>query len=293
MGINEILSSKSGQVKIIKEIINQTTKKAVPMGAKPSLILPITVDKGKAGLIGLAFKYLLKCHLARSVELFKTVVINDIFKTEKFELVYENLNEQLVARLQVIYKESIDRMNRYIMGEFETNEILKDVLNISEIDFIFKVQCSVDDVEQLIIYLKSDRNDEQKELKSLLDNVMNYSIFTNESFRCVINPRIGHGSVMFGHGAKPDLLIDGILYDIKTTSTDKPAAKDISTITCYVLASEISAINNCTNNDLSEPIIGGGFIRARFDESEELMYASDINYLKTQSKRIENLLEVL
>ncbi|MDP2308627.1 MAG: hypothetical protein Q8P18_21580 [Pseudomonadota bacterium] len=82
-----------------------------------------------------------------------------------------------------------------------------------------------------------------------------------DAHRVYLNPHLGEGSVLVG-GADPDIVIDSVLVDVKTTKEIKAGAEYLRQVACYALLANAHGINGDPNTRGSIDEVGIYFSRA-------------------------------
>lgn len=198
-------------------------------------------------LIGTAFDYLLRFYIQRlnpkakqrswvaenGLKQLSMGAINyATYDIDKEELLLPNDDGNLKVGQRILEKAKAAHA-RYIASGSVTDSLLKSAIGLAQLDVIFR-SGFID--ENLGIAFRDDVRDLRR-LISLIDP---------EMFRgkrsCFLNPTFGIGSKLIG-GADADLIMDGVLIDIKATKNIVLYRNDFNQLIGYLAMHEIWGVN--------------------------------------------------
>jgi hypothetical protein len=140
---------------------------------------------------------------------------------------------------------------QYIESGLITDSLLKSVIGLAQLDVIFR-SGFVDE------NLGIAHGEDVRDLRKLI------SLVNPEMFRakrnCFLNPTFGVGSKLIG-GADADLLIDGVLIDIKATKNIAFNRDDFNQLIGYLAMHEIWGVNDLKRKSKVSKV---GFYFARY-----------------------------
>lgn len=149
---------------------------------------------------------------------------------------------ELVDMAETIVKEAKMRHSRYVKSGRMTDEVIKTVILMAQLDPIYRAG-----------YL--DRNIGKVDKRDILDlksmlSIIPKNIFTAKSI-CLLNPTFGDASRLIG-GADADVAIDNRIIDIKTTKKCEFYRDKFNQIIGYYILSRIGGIGENHQVDASD-----------------------------------------
>lgn len=213
------------ELKEIKDKFREEFKKPIIKAEKELLAPPLTQN---FGLVGTAFDYLLRFiieYYNSNVQTSAWVAENVPIKLEG----YKNLQNYVSKLIRFAHKQYDEYQQS---GEIK-EELLQSCLYLAQIDVIHRIG-KID--ENLGIIDEKDLED----LRNLAD------IVPLEQFKvkkyCVLNPTFGEGSILVGR-ADADIIMDGMLIDIKTTKKPAFTRKYFNQLIGYYILNKIGGID--------------------------------------------------
>lgn len=149
---------------------------------------------------------------------------------------------KLVDMAETIVKEAKMRHSQYVKSGHMTNEVIKTVILMSQLDLIFRGGYLYRNIG------KVDRRD-ILDLKSML-SIIPKNIFTAKSI-CLLNPTFGDAGKLIG-GADADIVIDNRIIDIKTVKKCEIRRDNFNQIIGYYILGRIGGIGENHRVDASD-----------------------------------------
>ncbi|KKM98827.1 hypothetical protein LCGC14_1153970, partial [marine sediment metagenome] len=210
--------SKFLKIEDVKKRFQECFSKTRFAVKKEILAPPLTKNYGR---VGTAFDYLLCFYLKYlnpqavthrwvaelSLERLKEKVEMKKSKLTKDERIVLPLWKDWYTKGKEELKLAEENYTQFLETGQVTDDLIKSTLYLAKLDSIYRAGYIKKDFEYV------DKND-IKDLKNLI-SLLNQKEFKPKN-SCILNPTFGNASVMVG-GADADLVIDGMLIDIKTT----------------------------------------------------------------------------
>ncbi len=177
---------------------------------------------------------------AAKLEKFYINLINSI---ESNNGIYEymdqiNFIEQTYHKVDRVISDAKENYSTFLLNGKITDKLLKSTLLLAQVDNIYRARRISDNLGMF----------DQMDVKDLRNLV---SIVKQKDFKpykvCILNPNFGQASHMVG-GADADLIIDGMLIDIKTTKNLEMKREYYDQLIGYYTLYRIGGINNTTMN---------------------------------------------
>lgn len=180
-----------------KELIDSLCEKPkINMKGCPLLVCPLTKHYS---MVGTAFDYLLRLIVMRE---------NNLDAEQYFPIVAEHVAFKNKARMLFI-DAFRGKVEDYSKGNGDIYQFIPDTISLAKMDSIYRSGMEIANSE--IFYVDGD---DAKDLWNLIGMVDTRMFHANEY--CLLNPTFGQSSIDI-IGADADIIIDGMLIDIKTT----------------------------------------------------------------------------
>ncbi len=223
------------------------------LGEKLELIVPPSIPSNpNPGEVGTALDYLIRFHLERLnkkviyrnsnwiAEIGLNSILSDCDTTiDSHMMIGTEVRSEIVEvipfreKLINVFEKAKRNHSDFIKTGKLTTKLIKSSIFLSKLDVRYRYP--VIDVNILNI----DKN-AINELKELL-SIVPWDKFKAKK-HCYLNPNFGDGT-KFVRGADADLIIDGVIVDMKSTKDFKIDRKDLNQIIGYFLLSHIDYIN--------------------------------------------------
>ncbi|SFB37640.1 hypothetical protein SAMN04488072_12118 [Lentibacillus halodurans] len=240
------------------------------------------VKRDNSVIIGIAFDYLARIMLARTVKKNRIESYSNLTAKGGVMVLsrYFKNHHSIEAKLQKKYKKNIKRLKAFCDNNRDIKELILDVCFLAKLERIFRSGLPPTSLLEESFF--DDPEDEViKDLEQLCDVFQEKFIPTIGPISEIIyNPNFGVSSAFVG-GADGDVIINGTLYDFKTGKNPGYNWQEVAQIVGYFLLNEISLdINNADENYFIDDsfqylnIKQIAFYRARYGEVEYI----DISY---------------
>ena len=224
----------------------------------------------QSSITGIAFDYLARFLIASFVPSNCNEVMTNLNAKRGLKRVNDHLERrnqgELSLQLKQKYDEAIQKCVQFTHGDCSLDDIIPPAILLG------KLERTIRDVEALLNVEQTFFGNEDKtmtmELKSMSkvfqEKFMIPEIVTSES-NVVYNPNFGIAGV-YVSGADADIIIDGVLYDFKTSERCNRKWQEVAQLIGYYYINEISVEKGGFYEDLG--IHRVAFYRARFGEIE-------------------------
>lgn len=227
----------------VKERFRQEVKKPKMVADKDLLAPPLSQ---RYSLIGTAFDYLLRFYLQhlnphairRSwiAEHGLQCLSERTFGEAAYDIDSRTLSfpseDGSFDKAREIFNAAWIAHEQYLSSGRLTDQVLRCTIYLAQLDVVFR--CGYVDEQLGVAYA-----DDVKDLHNLIA-LVRPDVFLSDSV-CLLNPTFGDASLMVG-GADADLLIDGMLIDIKTTKHLSLDRGYFNQLIGYFLLHELAAI---------------------------------------------------
>lgn len=240
------------------------------------------VNRYNASVVGTAFDYLARIMLARVVKKNRDESYTDLVADQGLIVLSTFLanNRSIESKIQKKFRKAKKKLKAYCKNKKDIKKIIVDACFLAKLEHIFRSGLPPTNLLE-----KSFFNDPDEEiiknLEQLCDVFQEIFIPTivSPKSEIIYNPTFGVSSAFVG-GADGDVIIDGTLYDFKTTKHIGYRWQEIAQIVGYFLLNELSldVSNESDFTDESFQHIGINriaFYRARYGEVEYI----DLSYL--------------
>lgn len=216
-------------------------KEAFPV-AKPRLEGDLLAPpiSGRASHIGTAFDYLLRFHLERTFApsvTTKWIAEHAITALDRGAIEYD---KGWLADAKSKLRAAQTAHHNYLDTGKVGDDLIRSAFDLVQLDVFYRTGRTYDFV--------TAENADVDDLRNLLTVAVR--CFPKPSQTCYLNPNFGEASSLVS-GADADLIIDGVLIDIKTTKTLSFKQDMYNQLIGYYLLSRLGRINDKENVDLS------------------------------------------
>ena len=229
----------------VRERFRQEFPKPKIVAGKELLAPPLSK---RYSLVGTAFDYLLRFYLERlnpnAVQhrwvaeegfnkLGEQAMGRSVYNIDAEELSFPDDDGSFKAGRTALNRARTAH-DRYIASGKTTVPLLKGAIYLAQLDVVFR-SGFVDE------HLGVAHPEDVRDLRKLI-SLVNPSEFLAKR-RCLLNPSFGDASRLVG-GADADLVIDGMLIDIKTTKNFGLKREDFNQLIGYFVLHELSGLSN-------------------------------------------------
>lgn len=187
---------------------------------------------GNYGIVGTAFDYIIR-FMVQHFNKEKRVHHRNWVAEASFIRLSKVLAGTELAQLQNRFKKAKASYQKFIATGKISKELLKDALFLAKLDLYFRSRLLVPD-------LFRENPLDVLDLENLYKNIKTADFKCRN--HCFINPVFGEGSVLVG-GADADLILDGMLIDIKVTKDLKLKRDYLNQLIGYYILALIGGIN--------------------------------------------------
>lgn len=209
--------------KDLRDKIKSTFKRPKLDKSKPILAIPSTKN---LGAVGIAFDYIFRFYLER---------INKVNNNKIIIWPSERALDYLDGEIYLVSQNIIDEVKKlkkeFIKSGYLSRELVRQTLRMSYIDSVYRSGFGVEFIGKDADELEIDDIENQFKL-------VNFDLYRANNI-CLLNPSFDYASSLVG-GADADVIIDDVLFDIKTTKNLDLKLDDFCQIIGYLLLYRIS-----------------------------------------------------
>lgn len=210
------------------------------------MVVPFNLVNFKnAALVGTAFDYLARLMIARIVKSNQKEFLNNLKATDGYEVMERFYKEDALIpldKLQIVYEKGMSLFELYIAGEEDINKMIPVACFFAKLENVYRSGRKLANEEKKRFFSKQPE-DVIRELADMCsvfqDKFLIPKVISSES-EVIYNPNCGVASLMV-NGADADIIIDGVLYDFKTTKKSGYAWDEVAQLIGYYCLNNISS----------------------------------------------------
>lgn len=286
MSLTSILKGKQPNEKEFQAIIRKILPKKgdfQTLSGKPALskqdydsLVPYALEKqDNSSVIGTAFDYMARVMVARVVKknskeaTENLTAENGLRSLANFLRKYPTTYQEIEDRLD----KAIHNIKRYSENDADINDIIVDACFLAKLERIYRSGMPPMNILEASFF--DDPDEEVVRDLALLNEVFQekFMPLIHPQSKVIYNPNFGVSSA-FVRGADADIIIDGTLYDFKSTKQVGYVWQDVAQIVGYFFLNELTKdiyqrVNKVESKEYEHHKLNRlGFYRARYGEIE-------------------------
>ncbi|WP_336769749.1 hypothetical protein [Bacillus bombysepticus] len=251
--LTNVLKSNSGPDKRFQEILNELVpgkEKFYTLSGRKAfsneyrmLVQYNLNNPNSASLVGTAFDYLARIMIAKTVISNYKDFMDNLKATDGYQKMQRFIkNDPFIpmSKLQFVYDRGIRLFEMFIDDEKEIDSIVPVACFFAKLEH-FERTGRISDYEKRVFFSKpsEDMIIELEGMCKVFQETFLIPEIVSPTSEVVYNPNFGVASLLV-NGADADIIIDGVLYDFKTTKHSEYLWKDAAQLIAYFCLNKIS-----------------------------------------------------